>query len=37
MPGARRTRSLACENGEAHELVHHGYAGTPGIPAREWF
>ena len=32
MPGARCTRSLACENKKAHEHSHHGHTGSPGIP-----
>jgi len=27
MPGARRTRSLACEIKKAHEHSHHGHTG----------
>jgi hypothetical protein len=27
MPGARCTRSLACENKKAHEHGHHGHTG----------
>ena len=37
MPGADRTRGLACEMNKAHEHSHHGSSQTPGIPAREWF
>jgi hypothetical protein len=36
MPGARRTRSLVCK-GRKHTSSHHGYAGSPGIPARNGF
>jgi hypothetical protein len=32
-----RTRGLACRMKKAYESVHHGCAGSPGIPAREWF
>ena len=31
MPGARRTRSLVCEN-KAYERSHHRYAAFAGIP-----
>jgi len=37
MPGAQCTRSLACEDEEAHEQVHHRFTGfAPAFPAR-WF
>src|SRR6202022_3935287 len=36
MPGARRTRSLAC-NVKKTRVSHHGRTGTPGIPARNGF
>ena len=32
MPGARRARSLACENWKAHELVTTVTPDSPGIP-----
>jgi hypothetical protein len=32
MPGARGTRSLACENKKAHELVTTGSPKSSGIP-----
>jgi hypothetical protein len=32
MPGARRTRSLACEINKAHELATTGSPDRPGIP-----
>ena len=37
MPGARRTRSLACSVLVAHECSHRRFTGTPGIPARNGF
>ncbi|SDS66721.1 hypothetical protein SAMN05444158_2789 [Bradyrhizobium canariense] len=37
MPGARRTRSLACKGWKAHELVTTSPPGSPGIPARNGF
>jgi hypothetical protein len=37
MPGALRTRGLACNVKVAHELVTTGPPESPGIPAREWF
>jgi hypothetical protein len=37
MPGAKRTRSLACKSVESTRVSHHEYARSPGIPAREWF
>src|ERR1700674_5758783 len=36
MPGARRTRSLACSVKNTR-VSHHGRTGTPGIPARNGF
>ncbi len=36
MPGARPTRSLAC-NVESTRVSHHRSTGTPGIPARNGF
>src|SRR5260370_36202958 len=37
MPGARCTRSLACELNKAHERSRHGHTGThPAFPA-QWF
>jgi hypothetical protein len=36
MPGARCTRSLACDVKMAHELVTTGSPGHPALPAR-WF
>src|SRR5258705_13927500 len=37
MPGARCTRSLACEIKKAHERSHHGHTGNhPAFPA-QWF
>ena len=37
MPGARRARSLACENKKAHERSHHGYAGSARHSLRNGF
>jgi hypothetical protein len=34
MPGARCTRSRACSVGSTR-VSHHGYTGSPGIPARD--
>jgi hypothetical protein len=36
MPGARCTRSLVCK-GRSTRGSHHGYTGSPGIPARNGF
>src|SRR5882762_6022464 len=37
MPGARCTRSLACEIDKAHERSHHRFTGVdPAFPA-QWF
>jgi hypothetical protein len=37
MPGARCTRSLACEMKKHTSVVTTGPPEKPGIPAREWF
>jgi len=34
MPGAKRTRSLACKMKKAHELVTTGQPNDPAFPAR---
>jgi hypothetical protein len=36
MPGARCTRSRACSVGSTR-VSHHGYTGSPGIPAHSGF
>jgi hypothetical protein len=37
MPGARRTRGLACEMKKHTSKFTTGSPEQPGIPAREWF
>jgi hypothetical protein len=37
MPGARRTRSLACEVKKAHEHSHHRFAGSARHSLRNGF
>jgi len=37
MPGARCTRSLACEINKAHEHSHHGHAGITRHSLRNGF
>ena len=37
MPGAQRTRSLACKNKKAHKYSHHGHAGITRHSPRNGF